>query len=73
MMEKNGWTQPQGADAAGMWEKKKKITAHPGEEQQRNCSLINANLDVLSNLHLSSMKSLGVHDLPKSSPNSDFT
>lgn len=52
---------------------KKNITVHPGKEQQRNCSLINANLNVLSNLHLNSMKSLGVHDLPKSSPNSDFT
>lgn len=48
--------------------REKKIIAHPSEEQQENCSLINANLDVLSNLLLNSMKSLGVHEVILQNP-----
>lgn len=48
-----------------MW---KKIIALPGEEQWGSCSFISTNSDVLSNLLLNSMKSLGVHEVILQNP-----
>lgn len=62
---KNYRAHPPGVDAVRMWEK---ILAQPGEEKWRNCSLVNANSDVLSNLLLNSMKSLCVHKLISQNP-----
>lgn len=62
---KNCRAHPPGVDAVRMW---KKIIAQPGEEKCWNCSLANANSDVLSNLLLNSMKSLSVHKLNSQNP-----